>query len=37
MVTTKDGRKAAYALIGAPVWAAKKLTEMTQTLNVNLA
>ncbi len=29
MVTTKDGRKAAYALIGAPVWAAKKLTEMT--------
>ena len=29
MVTTKDGRKAAYALIGAPVWAAKKFTEMT--------
>ena len=29
MVTTKDGMKAAYALIGAPVWAAKKITEMT--------
>ncbi len=29
MVTTKEGKKAAYALIGAPVWAAKKLTEIT--------
>lgn len=29
MVTTEDGKKAAYALIGAPVWAAKKITEMT--------
>ena len=29
MVTTKDGKKAAYALLGAPVWAAKKITEMT--------
>ncbi|MDH3539360.1 MAG: hypothetical protein OEP52_05145 [Acidimicrobiia bacterium] len=29
MVTTKDGKKAAYALIGAPVWAAKKISEMT--------
>jgi molecular chaperone DnaK (HSP70) len=29
MVTTKDGMKAAYALIGAPVWAAKKINEMT--------
>ena len=29
MVTTKEGKKAAYALIGAPVWAAKKITEMT--------
>ncbi|MGI9648705.1 MAG: hypothetical protein ACR2OI_09325 [Acidimicrobiia bacterium] len=29
MVTTKDGMSVAYALIGAPVWAAKKVTEMT--------
>ena len=32
MVTTKDGKNAAYALIGAPVWAAKKLSEMTADL-----
>lgn len=32
MVTTTEGKKAAYALIGAPVWAAKKLTEMTSEL-----
>jgi len=29
MVATKEGMKAAYALIGAPVWAAKKISEMT--------
>jgi len=29
MVATKEGKKAAYALIGAPVWAAKKISEMT--------
>jgi len=32
MVKTKDGMNAAYALIGAPVWAAKKVTEMTSDL-----
>ncbi len=32
MVTTKDGRKAAYALIGAPVWAAKRLAEFTSDM-----
>ena len=32
MVTTTDGRKAAYALIGAPVWAAKRLAELTSDL-----
>jgi hypothetical protein len=32
MVTTKDGMSVAYALIGAPVWAAKKVTEMTTDL-----
>ena len=32
MVTTKEGRKAAYALIGAPVWAAKRLAEFTSDL-----
>ena len=32
MVTSKDGKNAAYALIGAPVWAAKKLSEMTADL-----
>ena len=32
MVTSKDGKNAAYALLGAPVWAAKKLSEMTADL-----
>ena len=32
MVKTKDGMNVAYALIGAPVWAAKKVTEMTTDL-----
>ena len=32
MVTSKDGKNAAYALLGAPVWAAKKLSEMTGDL-----
>ncbi len=32
MATTTDGRKAAYALIGAPVWAAKRLAELTSDL-----
>ncbi|MBT8217901.1 MAG: hypothetical protein KJO17_13700 [Acidimicrobiia bacterium] len=32
MVNTKDGMSAAYALIGAPVWAAKKISEMTADL-----
>ena len=32
MATTTDGRKAAYALIGAPVWAAKRLAEFTSDL-----
>ena len=32
MVTTSDGRKAAYALIGAPVWAAKRLADLTSDL-----
>ncbi len=32
MVTSKDGMNAAYALLGAPVWAAKKLGEMTSDL-----
>ena len=32
MVATKEGRKAAYALIGAPVWAAKRLAEFTSDL-----
>jgi hypothetical protein len=32
MVTTKDGMNVAYALIGAPVWAAKRVTEMTTDL-----
>ena len=32
MVNTKDGMNAAYALIGAPVWAAKKISEMTADL-----
>jgi hypothetical protein len=29
MVTAQDGKNAAYALLGAPVWAAKKLSEIT--------
>ena len=32
MATTTDGRKAAYALIGAPVWAAKRLAGLTSDL-----
>lgn len=32
MVTTTDRRKAAYALIGAPVWAAKRLADLTSDL-----
>ena len=32
MVTATDGRKAAYALIGAPVWAAKRLAEFTSDM-----
>ncbi len=32
MVTATDGRKAAYALIGAPVWAAKRLADITSDL-----
>lgn len=28
-MVTKEGRKAAYALIGAPVWAAKKISEFS--------
>ena len=32
MDTTTDGRKAAYALIGAPVWAAKRLADLTSDL-----
>ena len=32
MVTTTDGRKAAYAMLGAPVWAAKRLADITTDL-----
>lgn len=32
MVTTRESRKAAYALIGAPVWAAKRLAEFTSDM-----